>query len=156
MDEAVQAPDTDIQVSAAPSIHSSFNPVQVFIYNADWSLLYNPVNLFDKFMFIIIQLILCTSKTNVYWLYQKLCIWLDCTKKMWTKHLSAGGFVTGWLAKFTSYYLTRVKLNTTGTMQGSIIELIQGFFLFYTSWQVLRHCMAYTCDGLVMLISHFI
>nr|GEZ05230.1 ribonuclease H2 subunit B [Tanacetum cinerariifolium] len=28
MDEAVQAPDTDIQVSAAPSIHSSFNPVQ--------------------------------------------------------------------------------------------------------------------------------
>nr|GEX01036.1 ribonuclease H2 subunit B [Tanacetum cinerariifolium] len=31
MDEAVQAPDTDIQVSAAPSIHSSFNPVQQFI-----------------------------------------------------------------------------------------------------------------------------
>ncbi|GJY95595.1 hypothetical protein Tco_0511956 [Tanacetum coccineum] len=29
MDEAVQAPDTDIQVSAAPSIHSSFNPVKV-------------------------------------------------------------------------------------------------------------------------------
>ncbi|GJX93557.1 ribonuclease H2 subunit B [Tanacetum coccineum] len=28
MDEAVQAPDTDIQASAAPSIHSSFNPVQ--------------------------------------------------------------------------------------------------------------------------------
>nr|GEX18053.1 ribonuclease H2 subunit B [Tanacetum cinerariifolium] len=28
MDEAVQAPDTDIQVSDAPSIHSSFNPVQ--------------------------------------------------------------------------------------------------------------------------------